>query len=184
SVMRSLRAMAALERAGGTGVAARIALGVAPHRRGVLALTLLRRLLVEFAPAQLCQNACLFAGTLEAPQGYVEILILTNTHARHQAPCLVGLAAKRVRDSKARKGRCPLRILGIESSCDESAAAVLDSERGLLSHELFSQVDLHRLYGGVVPELAPRDHVKRLLPLVRQPLAKAETRPSQPERPT
>jgi N6-L-threonylcarbamoyladenine synthase len=68
-----------------------------------------------------------------------------------------------------------LRILGIESSCDESAAAVYDDARGLLSHELFSQVDLHRLYGGVVPELASRDHVQRLLPLVRQALAKAET---------
>lgn len=69
-----------------------------------------------------------------------------------------------------------MRILGIESSCDESAVAVLDSVRGLLSHELFSQVDLHRLYGGVVPELASRDHVQRLLPLVRQALAKADTR--------
>jgi N6-L-threonylcarbamoyladenine synthase len=68
-----------------------------------------------------------------------------------------------------------LRILGIESSCDESAVAVLDDERGLLSHELFSQVDLHRLYGGVVPELASRDHVQRLLPLVRQALARAGT---------
>jgi N6-L-threonylcarbamoyladenine synthase len=72
-----------------------------------------------------------------------------------------------------------LRILGIESSCDESAAAVLDADRGLLSHELFSQIDLHRLYGGVVPELASRDHVKRLLPLVRQALAKAGTRPEE-----
>jgi N6-L-threonylcarbamoyladenine synthase len=68
-----------------------------------------------------------------------------------------------------------LRILGIESSCDESAVAVLDEHRGLLSHELFSQVDLHRLYGGVVPELASRDHVQRLLPLVRQALARAGT---------
>jgi N6-L-threonylcarbamoyladenine synthase len=72
-----------------------------------------------------------------------------------------------------------LRILGIESSCDESAAAVLDDARGLLAHELFSQVDLHRLYGGVVPELASRDHVRRLLPLVREALAKAETRPEE-----
>lgn len=68
-----------------------------------------------------------------------------------------------------------MRILGIESSCDESAVAVLDEVRGLLSHELFSQVDLHRLYGGVVPELASRDHVQRLLPLVRQALAAAHT---------
>jgi len=72
-----------------------------------------------------------------------------------------------------------LRILGIESSCDESAVAVLDDERGLLAHELFSQVDLHRLYGGVVPELASRDHVQRLLPLVRQALARASTSASE-----
>src|ERR1700751_2271844 len=67
------------------------------------------------------------------------------------------------------------RILAIESSCDESAAAVLDSQRGLLAHELFSQIELHRLYGGVVPELASRDHVRRLLPLVRGVLASAGT---------
>ncbi|HET9388847.1 MAG TPA: tRNA (adenosine(37)-N6)-threonylcarbamoyltransferase complex transferase subunit TsaD [Steroidobacteraceae bacterium] len=66
-----------------------------------------------------------------------------------------------------------VRILAIESSCDESAAAVLDSERGLLAHELFSQVALHRAYGGVVPELASRDHVRRLLPLVRSALDQA-----------
>ena len=72
-----------------------------------------------------------------------------------------------------------MRILGIESSCDESAVAVLDDRLGLLSHELFSQVDLHRLYGGVVPELASRDHVQRLLPLVRQALARANTTPAE-----
>lgn len=72
-----------------------------------------------------------------------------------------------------------MRILGIESSCDESAAAVLDDARGLLSHALFSQIDLHRLYGGVVPELASRDHVQRLLPLVRQALASASTTPAE-----
>src|SRR3954469_901385 len=66
-----------------------------------------------------------------------------------------------------------VRILALESSCDESAAAVLDSERGLLAHELFSQVELHRIYGGVVPELASRDHVHKLLPLVQSALARA-----------
>jgi len=70
-----------------------------------------------------------------------------------------------------------MRILAIESSCDESAAAVLDADRGLLAHELFSQVELHRVYGGVVPELASRDHVRRLLPLVRAVLAKGDTEP-------
>jgi N6-L-threonylcarbamoyladenine synthase len=68
-----------------------------------------------------------------------------------------------------------VKILALESSCDESAAAVLDSERGLLAHAVFSQIELHRLYGGVVPELASRDHVQRLLPLLRQVLTDAGT---------
>jgi N6-L-threonylcarbamoyladenine synthase len=72
-----------------------------------------------------------------------------------------------------------MRVLAIESSCDESAVAVLDRQRGLLAHELFSQVDLHRVFGGVVPELASRDHVRRLLPLVRTALEKAGTRPEE-----
>jgi N6-L-threonylcarbamoyladenine synthase len=71
-----------------------------------------------------------------------------------------------------------MRVLAIESSCDESAAAVLDSDAGLLAHELYSQVDLHNLYGGVVPELASRDHVRRLLPLVQRVLERSgSTRP-------
>ena len=68
-----------------------------------------------------------------------------------------------------------MRILALESSCDESAVAVLDDGRGLLSHVLHSQVDLHQAYGGVVPELASRDHVQRLLPLVERALAEAGT---------
>ena len=70
-----------------------------------------------------------------------------------------------------------MRVLAIESSCDESAVAVLDGERGLLAHELYSQVELHRAYGGVVPELASRDHVRRLLPLVRLALEHAGSTP-------
>jgi len=70
-----------------------------------------------------------------------------------------------------------MRVLAIESSCDESAAAVLDAQAGLLAHELHSQVELHRGYGGVVPELASRDHVRRLLPLVKGALAHAATAP-------
>jgi N6-L-threonylcarbamoyladenine synthase len=72
-----------------------------------------------------------------------------------------------------------MRVLAIESSCDESAVAVLDRQKGLLAHELFSQIDLHRIFGGVVPELASRDHVRRLLPLVRDTLVKAKTRPAE-----
>ena len=70
-----------------------------------------------------------------------------------------------------------MRVLAVESSCDESAVAVLDQERGLLSHQLFSQVDLHRVWGGVVPEIASRDHVRKLLPLLRAALAEAGTAP-------
>ena len=72
-----------------------------------------------------------------------------------------------------------MRILAIESSCDESAAAILDADRGLLGHEVFSQIELHRVFGGVVPELASRDHVRRLLPLVRTVLERAGTTPAE-----
>ena len=71
-----------------------------------------------------------------------------------------------------------MRILALESSCDESAVAVYDDAAGLLAHEIHSQVDLHRVYGGVVPELASRDHVQRLLPLTRAALTAARTAPS------
>jgi N6-L-threonylcarbamoyladenine synthase len=66
-----------------------------------------------------------------------------------------------------------MRVLAIESSCDESAAAVLDEHAGLLAHGLFSQIELHRAYGGVVPELAARDHVQKLLPLLERVLGEA-----------
>jgi N6-L-threonylcarbamoyladenine synthase len=67
-----------------------------------------------------------------------------------------------------------MQVIGIETSCDETAVAVYDADRGLLSHRLYSQVAMHQAYGGVVPELASRDHVRRLLPLVRAALADAE----------
>ncbi|MBB3062213.1 tRNA (adenosine(37)-N6)-threonylcarbamoyltransferase complex transferase subunit TsaD [Microbulbifer rhizosphaerae] len=70
-----------------------------------------------------------------------------------------------------------MRVLGIETSCDETGVALYDSEQGLLGHALFSQVDLHADYGGVVPELASRDHVRKLLPLVRRVMQQTGTRP-------
>lgn len=66
-----------------------------------------------------------------------------------------------------------MNVLGIETSCDETGVALYNAERGLLSQALYSQVDLHATYGGVVPELASRDHVRRLLPLVKEVLASA-----------
>ena len=59
-------------------------------------------------------------------------------------------------------------VLGIETSCDETGVALYDAGRGLLAHALYSQVELHARYGGVVPELASRDHVRKLLPLISQ----------------
>lgn len=64
-------------------------------------------------------------------------------------------------------------VLGIESSCDETGVAVYDSQHGLLSEALHSQVSLHRDYGGVVPELASRDHIRRVLPLIQRVLDEA-----------
>ena len=64
-------------------------------------------------------------------------------------------------------------VLGLETSCDETGVALYDTERGLLADALFSQVDIHVEYGGVVPELASRDHIRKTLPLVEQVLADA-----------
>ncbi|MFT5132592.1 MAG: N6-L-threonylcarbamoyladenine synthase, partial [Gammaproteobacteria bacterium] len=66
-----------------------------------------------------------------------------------------------------------MRVLGIETSCDETGVAIYDSTQGLMADALYSQVELHQIYGGVVPELASRDHVRRVIPLVEQVLAEA-----------
>jgi N6-L-threonylcarbamoyladenine synthase len=72
-----------------------------------------------------------------------------------------------------------MRALGIETSCDETGVAIYDSEAGLMGHALYSQVEIHAEYGGVVPELASRDHIRKTLPLIQQVLdetgVKAET---------
>lgn len=68
-----------------------------------------------------------------------------------------------------------MRVLGIETSCDETGVAVYDSNRGLLGHKLYSQAALHSEYGGVVPELASRDHVRKLMPLIDATLADADS---------
>lgn len=65
-------------------------------------------------------------------------------------------------------------VLGIESSCDETGVALYDTSRGLLSHALHSQIDMHAEYGGVVPELASRDHIRRALPLIQHTLDQAD----------
>ena len=67
----------------------------------------------------------------------------------------------------------PTRILGIESSCDETAAAVVVDGREILSSVVASQIDIHRKYGGVVPELASREHLRQIVPVVREALSQA-----------
>lgn len=69
-----------------------------------------------------------------------------------------------------------MRVLGIETSCDETGVALYDTERGLVADALHSQVALHRAFGGVVPELASRDHIQRVLPLIERVLADAGLR--------
>lgn len=71
----------------------------------------------------------------------------------------------------------PSLTLGIESSCDETGIALYHSEKGLLAHTLYSQVELHAEYGGVVPELASRDHIRKLLPLIQQTIDQAQISP-------
>lgn len=66
-----------------------------------------------------------------------------------------------------------MKVLGIESSCDETGVAIYDTEKGLLAHSLYSQIALHAEYGGVVPELASRDHIQKCTPLIRETLSKA-----------
>lgn len=61
-------------------------------------------------------------------------------------------------------------VLGIETSCDETGVAIYHAERGLINHSLYSQIDMHSEYGGVVPELASRDHIRKLIPLIKQSL--------------
>lgn len=70
-----------------------------------------------------------------------------------------------------------MRVLGIETSCDETGVAVYDSEAGLLADALYSQVDMHAIYGGVIPELASRDHIRRTLPMVRELLERTGSVP-------
>jgi N6-L-threonylcarbamoyladenine synthase len=66
-----------------------------------------------------------------------------------------------------------MKVLGIETSCDETGVAIYDTDAGLLAHGLHSQIDLHAAYGGVVPELASRDHIRRLPLLIKQTLVEA-----------
>lgn len=70
-----------------------------------------------------------------------------------------------------------MRVLGIETSCDETGIAIYDDRQGLLSHQLYSQIKLHADYGGVVPELASRDHIRKTIPLIKAAMAESGSTP-------
>lgn len=70
-----------------------------------------------------------------------------------------------------------MKVLGIETSCDETGIAIYDSEAGLLADALYSQIEIHAKYGGVIPELASRDHIRKTLPLISQVLTEANLSP-------
>lgn len=70
-----------------------------------------------------------------------------------------------------------MKILGIETSCDETGVAIYDSEKGLVANQLYSQIETHAGYGGVVPELASRDHIRKTLPLIQEALNEANLQP-------
>ena len=70
-----------------------------------------------------------------------------------------------------------MRVLGLETSCDDTGVAIYDAETGLLGHKLYTQTRLHAQYGGVVPELASRDHIRKLLPLIRELMADCRCAP-------
>ena len=67
-----------------------------------------------------------------------------------------------------------MRVLGIETSCDETGVAIYDTDQGLLADALYSQIAMHAEFGGVVPELASRDHTRKLLPLIQQVMDEAQ----------
>ena len=70
-----------------------------------------------------------------------------------------------------------MKVLGIETSCDETGVAIYDQQQGLIANQLYSQIELHADYGGVVPELASRDHIRKTLPLIQQALKQANLQP-------
>lgn len=85
------------------------------------------------------------------------------------------LYTRPLRPTLPRPQNTAMRVLGIETSCDDTGVAVYDAVRGLLAHRLYSQTPIHAQYGGIVPELASRDHVHKLLPLVRAVMTEAQS---------
>jgi len=105
------------------------------------------------------------------PWSIAHSLCDTKTLFRGQS-CLVSESAM-LHCAPQREGEIAMRVLGIETSCDETGIAIYDDAAGLLANQLYSQVKLHADYGGVVPELASRDHVRKTVPLIQAALKEA-----------
>lgn len=153
---------------------------------GLLAFAFLGGLLVILSPPHLGQDARFLAGALETPQCGVKMLVFSGANAGQtlflgakKTGATAGIGRKyTVQDVELQSSNEPrrsnsLKVLGIETSCDETGVAIYDEQRGLLSHQLYSQAETHGRFGGVVPELASRDHIRKLLPLVQVTLEEA-----------
>ena len=152
---------------------------------GSFAFSLLGRLLVILAPTQLGEHTRLLAGALEAPQGGIEVLTFSYTNAWHLmfrgdrkidrlTPALNrSMISLRMGSCKDSARVAALKVLGIETSCDETGIAIYDPAEGLVGEALFSQSATHARFGGVVPELASRDHIARSAPMLCQVVADA-----------
>jgi tRNA N6-adenosine threonylcarbamoyltransferase len=142
---------------------------------GLLAFALRSRLLVELAGPQFGEQAGLFDRALETAQRGFEGFVLANANAGHWSIVRAETVISKYSSGRDRLASAGIvrwmRVLGIETSCDETGIALYDTERGLLADALHSQVATHAPYGGVVPELASRDHIRRVLPLMQDVLA-------------
>ena len=156
------------------------------NRCSFLALAFLGGLFVILSPPHLGQDAGFLAGALETPQCGVKMLVFSGANVGQtlflgakKTGTTAGVIGKytvqhvELQSCNGPRRSDSLKVLGIETSCDETGVAVYDERRGLLSHQLYSQVETHGRFGGVVPELASRDHIRKLLPLVQVTLEKA-----------
>ena len=157
---------------------------MALHGRGVLTFALGSGLFVELSCTQFGEQAGFFYVALEPAHGHFKRLIFFDSYSRHTATTPFGNAKGAYYSSdncvvKAlsytllipEASFLPMLVLGIETSCDDTGVALYHSIRGLLAHALYTQATLHAEYGGVVPELASRDHIRHVLPLTRAVLS-------------
>ena len=156
------------------------------NRRRVLAFALGSGLLVKLARAQFGKQPGFFNGALEPAHRDFKWFVLFDSYGRHN----FGVPVENAKGAYYSSGKTvvkalifepvspssPMLVLGIETSCDETGVALYDAERGLLADALYTQAALHADYGGVVPELASRDHIRRVLPLSRDVLRRAGCR--------